>query len=160
MARHMSGSGEDGNRAFHYHWVESEWKHLNTLFDAGVAVPKPYLNSADGILMDYFGDADFPASRLIHCQLDPDEWSRLLESLLEDVELMLEENLVHGDLSAYNILYHAGEYRIIDVPQAIDTRIQPDGRNLLERDLNNLAKFFRKRDVDLDVEHTLSRMWR
>ena len=160
MARHMSGSGEDGNRAFHYHWVESEWKHLNTLFDAGVAVPKPYLNSADGILMDYFGDAEVPAHRLVHCQLDPDEWSRLLENLLEDVQLMLDENLVHGDLSAYNILYHAGEYRIIDVPQAIDTRIEPDGRMLLERDLNNLAKFFRKRDVDLDVESTLSRMWR
>jgi serine/threonine-protein kinase RIO1 len=61
------------------------------------------------------------------------------ESLREDVVNMLRADLVHGDLSAYNVLIAAGRPRIIDVPQAVDGR-SPEAFDLLVRDLANLTR--------------------
>ena len=159
MAKLMAGNSARGQRNFHYHWIDTEWRVLCQLYEEGVAVPKPYLHCADGILMEYFGERDRPAPRLIDVKLSDQEAGELFAKILDDVESMLNCSIVHGDLSAYNLLYREGDYRIIDLPQAVDIRTMPDGRALFERDLVNLCKYFKKQGVDPDPALLAQRMW-
>ena len=59
---------------------------------------------------------------------------------MRNVELMLAYDRVHGDLSAYNVLYRDGEVRIIDFPQAVDPRFNSNALYLLERDIEHLCR--------------------
>jgi RIO kinase 1 len=149
MAKSMRGRSRKGEQAFHRHWVHSEWRTLNLLFKAGVRVPQPYSESPDGVLMEYIGDEKGPAPRLINCNLSRDEALKTGEALLRDIRAMLENNIVHGDLSPFNILHNGIEPVIIDVPQAMDLRVTPDAYSIMHRDLTNLDRYFRKHKVVL-----------
>ena len=54
---------------------------------------------------------------------------------------MLALDRVHGDLSPYNLLWHADQAWIIDVPQMVDPRENANARTLLERDLENVWRY-------------------
>ncbi len=58
-----------------------------------------------------------------------------------NIELWLANNYVHADLSAYNVLYWQGEIRVIDFPQAVDARFNPNARTLLTRDIKNICHY-------------------
>ena len=49
---------------------------------------------------------------------------------------------MHGDLSEYNILLDAHGPVIIDLPQAVDAAANNNAAVMLERDVNNLARYF------------------
>ncbi|MDD1770441.1 MAG: hypothetical protein LUO79_05075, partial [Methanomassiliicoccales archaeon] len=62
--------------------------------------------------------------------------------------------LVHGDLSEYNILWHEGPV-IIDCGQGM-TLDHPNAMEFLRRDVVNINRYFRSLDVDvMDTETTL-----
>jgi len=54
--------------------------------------------------MDYLGDEHEAAPTLNSVRLDPDDVGPLFKEVLRNIELMLQHNLIHGDLSAYNLL--------------------------------------------------------
>ena len=56
------------------------------------------------------------APTLSEVSLDPDEAVPLFDEVWRTVELMLAHDLIHGDLSAYNILYWEGSAVVIDFP--------------------------------------------
>jgi RIO kinase 1 len=107
-----------------------------------VSVPEPIARSEIAILMELIGDEGQAAPQLVHVDLTPEEARNALDSLLRDVEDLLDLHLVHGDLSAYNVLWHAGRARMIDVPQAVDLHGRPDGFAYLGRDVANLERYF------------------
>ena len=77
----------------------------------------------------------------------------------------MRENVVHGDLSAFNILYHEGQLRIIDFPQAVDPRQNQNAKALLERDISNVLQYFARHRVGLERDATrmannLWNLWR
>ena len=63
---------------------------------------------------------------------------------------MLRNNVVHGDLSPFNILYHGGRVWMIDFPQAVDPRSNRNAYGLLTRDLEHVCQFFAKFGVQSD----------
>jgi RIO kinase 1 len=66
--------------------------------------------------------------------------------------------LVHGDLSEYNILLHEGSPYIIDWGQAMTTE-HPNHMDFLKRDIVNVNRFFRSWDVKvLDDEAMLKKI--
>jgi len=65
--------------------------------------------------------------------------------------------IVHGDLSAYNILWWQGEAIIIDFPQSVDLYKNPNAPRLLARDLQNLVRYFSKQGVDCSVLDLMER---
>ncbi len=89
-------------------WQNHEWEVLKVLQAAGADVPKPLAHSSGGMLLEFIGDADGAAPMLKEAHLSHSEPQEMFERLLDNVQLWLAYNIVHGDLSAYNVLYRAG----------------------------------------------------
>jgi RIO kinase 1 len=140
--RAMKTRTEKGRRMAHHAWIEWEWETLCRLHDAGASVPNPLAASDDAILMEFVGDRDGAAPQLRHVDLAPERAKDALARLLQDVELLLDCHLVHGDLSAYNVLWWGERPWIIDVPQSIDLHATRDGYSHLRRDVSNLERYF------------------
>ena len=68
-----------------------------------------------------------------------------------------EADLVHGDLSQYNILLSHGHPYIIDLSQAT-LRSHPSSRELLERDIKNIVYDSKKFKVNLDYDYVKHRI--
>lgn len=148
--RASRAKGRMGREVQYQTWVVHEYRILTWLHGAGADVPRPIAWSDGAILMEYIGDVDHPALALKQVTLSPDERRPLLVRVLDNVALWLRNNCVHGDLSAFNILYWDGTITIIDFPQAIDARFNPNARELLLRDLANIAGYWSRYGVHVD----------
>jgi RIO kinase 1 len=140
-------------------WINSEFQTLATMRAAGARVPEPYSQSHSAILMEYFGDAGGAAPMLSRVTLSRGEAEACLRQIFRTVTLLLENHLVHGDLSPYNILYWSGQPVVIDFPQAVDARFNPNARDLLERDLDNVCGYFARAGVRADGRRLANEMW-
>lgn len=147
VQRAVAKRTEFGQKARLSAWVDREFDLLSALNYAGADVPEPYACTESAILMAYIGDEDGPAPQLQHARFAADEGEALLDRVLQNIEILLRENVVHGDLSSFNILYNEGALAIIDFPQAVDPRVNPAARKLLERDLRNVVEFFQRRGL-------------
>lgn len=140
-------------------WVESEFATLSTLYAAGADVPRPHARSGDAILMEYIGDREMAAPPLRHAHLERDEARVLFGGLMRNIELWLSHNCVHGDLSAFNILYWQGAVTVIDFPQAIDPRMNRNACDLLLRDIGNVCGHFEAYGVAEDSYRMARGLW-
>jgi RIO kinase 1 len=123
-------------------WTAREWEVLSRLHGAGMCVPEPVHASGSAVLMELFTDDDGAVAKpLIAARLAPEVASALFDALCLDVERMLWLDVLHGDLSPYNILWNGAGYRVIDFPQAVDPRFNGNALRLLERDLLNIGRF-------------------
>ena len=160
VKRAVANKTEFGREAEFGRWIYREWERLNQLHAAGVAVPKPVAVGDGVIVMEYFGDLDASAPQLRDVSLTPAEASSAFRWLMYDVELMLGANVVHADLSPYNILWWKGRATIIDLPQAVDPRFNTSARMLLERDLANVCEYFARAGVACHPGRIASDLWR
>ncbi|NTV99720.1 MAG: hypothetical protein HGA19_00265, partial [Oscillochloris sp.] len=90
---------------------------------------------------------------------DPGEAQRLLDGLLESIELLLSGHRIHGDLSSYNILAWQGRPYIIDFAQAGDLRHGDDARPLLVRDGVHVAEALAPFGARVEARAVADRMW-
>jgi len=135
-------------------WPVQEWAMLRRASAAGVSVPHPVEQTADGILMEYIGDEGRAAPKLAQAKLDADALASAWRQLLTNLRLLTGEGLVHADLSAYNLLWWEGRLVLIDLPQIVDLVGNPTGLDFLLRDCTNVCTWFRARGLDVD-EHDL-----
>jgi RIO kinase 1 len=131
-------------------WVRREYYLLNKLHRAGATVPEPLAWTPESILMEFIGD-DLIAPRLSDTLLSPQQAKIAFTAIIKDIHLFLESGIVHGDLSAYNILWWQQKPIIIDLPQSIDIRSNPNKEMLLKRDLVNVMNYF-KSYFEIDEE--------
>jgi RIO kinase 1 len=73
---------------------------------------------------------------------------------------MLQAGRVHGDLSAYNVLYWEGRISIIDFPQAFDPMLNPNAYSLFARDVERLCQYFARYDLCVDARGVAREIWR
>ncbi len=142
-----------------YSWTASEYETMCLLYDAGAYVPMPYAHTGSAILMTYVGDGEAAAPMLREVKFDSGTARRAYNAIMRNIELFLSENLVHGDLSAFNILYWDDEIQIIDFPQSVDARTNPNAYSLLERDIGNVGLYFSKYDLHTDSSQIAGRLW-
>lgn len=140
-------------------WIGNEFRVQNSLYEAGAAVPRPIGHNGNTILMAYIGDEWLAAPALSDVSLERNEASDLFDSVMHNVRLMLENHYVHGDLSAFNILYWDGKIWIIDFPQVVDARINPNARMLLGRDIKRVCDYFARFGIRSDPERITRELW-
>jgi RIO kinase 1 len=148
-----------GQQVSHTSWLMYEYNTLQTLYAAGAAVPKPYEVNENTILMSYHGDASMPASTLNKVRLNQEEAQSLFDAVIHNVDLMLQHDMIHGDLSAYNILYWDGEITLIDFPQ-VTNKHNGNARFILRRDIQRVCDYFAKQGVDCDADAVFGMFWR
>lgn len=150
-ARAVAKGGKFGKRLRHDNWIKREFYLLKKLYALGATIPKPVAHIGDAILMDFVGDNRAAAPQLSEVRLTDEEARLAFHDIMQSVEIFWLAGAVHADLSAYNILWWRGRSVIIDFPQSVDTRTHPDAKALLERDVRNMAQYFKKYfDVDCD----------
>jgi RIO kinase 1 len=140
-------------------WINREHEILEHLHSVGADVPRPVRGSAFGILMEYIGDEDGPAPQLRDVDLNASEARDVYERVMWNVELFLRNDLVHADLSPFNILYREGRATIIDFPQAVDARTNRNSYELLRRDVENVTKHFARYGVSADPDRLTGDLW-
>lgn len=148
-----------GEAVEHSSWLLYEYTTLKKLYEAGADVPQPLAVSENAILMSYHGDERRAASTMNEIRLDKAGAEFLLERVLHNIRLMLSHDLIHGDLSAYNILYWQGQITLIDFPQVTNSRTNPDAHFILQRDLTRVCEYFARQGVVRDPDQLCEQYW-
>ncbi len=140
-------------------WIDHEFAMLSTLYEVGADVPQPLCHTASSILMEFIGDVQGAAPLLYLTSITADEAQILFDRVMHNIELFLQCNVVHGDLSSFNMLQWDSRLIIIDFPQAVDARFNPHSRDLLLRDISNVAEYFSRFGVRADPWRLTNVMW-
>ena len=155
----IKGDTSFGQQTAHTSWLMHEFTTLQTLYNAGAAVPEPIASSSNALLMGYIGEDVSAAHTLSEIQIDEDEADELFQEVMRNVELFLQHGLAHGDLSAYNILYWEGEITIIDFPQVINIENNPQAGFILQRDIKRVCDYFAKHGVKCNADQIFVELW-
>ncbi len=148
-----------GAQMSHTSWLMHEFTTLDKLYRAGAMVPKPYAAGENAILMDYIGDDQLPAPILQSVELAEGEALTLFDDVMSNVELLLKHDLVHGDLSAFNILYWEGGVMLIDFPQVVESKENPHAYKIFQRDIQRVCEYFADQGVACDAGSIVKEMW-
>jgi RIO kinase 1 len=153
--RAMKKQTRFGHQAAHARWIANEWESLVRLHDAGATVPPPVELLEDGYLMAFIGDEQRAAPRLSEVDLEPLVARRVWDELVEELAVLVSADRVHGDLSAFNVLWWRGRAVLIDFSQTVEIVTHPAARELLARDVTTLGRYFTRRGVAVDVDRIL-----
>ena len=123
-------------------------KNLERLHKVGVRAPKPIIRIDNVLVMEYIGDTERVAPLLKDTiLLNPREiFDELIDSILK---MYRKAELVHGDISAYNVLIHENQPYLIDLGQGVLVE-HPNALEFLKRDIHNLVSYFKKFNIRAD----------
>ena len=159
MLHAISKRTEYGRELMHTSWLEHEFLTLQTLYEAGADVPKPYISGPNAILMEYFGDEVMSAPTLNDVDLSVHEAHKIFDRVMHNIDLMLSHDLIHADLSAYNILYWEGNIVLIDFPQAIRPQDNSSAYPIFARDIQRICEYFTRQGVRSNPRQIASTFW-
>lgn len=138
-------------KMIHSNWVKREFYMLQKIYWLWWVIPKPLDFTPESILMELIWNEGDIGQKLKDAILTEDEARKSLSLVLENIKIFYKLWIVHADLSAFNILYFNRKIYIIDFPQAVDIRTNPNSKDFLIRDLNNVCDYFRKYfEIDTD----------
>src|SRR5512145_2036395 len=148
--RAMDKGSRFGQAASEEAWKAKEAEALGKLFAAGVRVPKPVMFYEGVLLMEAVLDSDGrPAPRLVEAAVPREKAAEWYADLRSQVVRMLACDLVHGDLSPYNVLVAWNGPTVIDFPQVVGAAHNSQAERFFVRDLENIRKFFAGHDPAL-----------
>jgi RIO kinase 1 len=135
-------------------WARKEFRNLQAATKCGVSVPHPISVRKNVLVMDFVEaddndeeakDSRRPAGSIADGNVNSEDYF----FVMKQVELLYQcAELVHADLSEYNILKtRAGKLVLIDFGSAVSAR-HPNSKQFLLRDLINLNRFFLKWGIE------------
>ncbi len=127
-------------------FAKKEFKNLEICERHNVNAPQPYFVRENVVLMEFLGEDGLPYPKLAESAVTKKD----LDNILEDIFKMLEGNLIHSDLSEFNILKGKEPY-LIDFGQGVVIQ-HPHAKRFLKRDIWNIMNFFSKRGIKRDFE--------
>ncbi|KXS47005.1 MAG: RIO kinase 2 [Methanohalophilus sp. T328-1] len=135
----------------HFSWIYAarlaagrEYEIMSRLYP-DISIPKPIDRNRHAIVME-------PAKGELLFKVRLQDPEIFFDMIMEQVENIYCHNVIHADLSEYNIFVNPKGVQIIDWPQYV-TPSHPHAEELLMRDISNIAAHFKKkynlkRDVD------------
>lgn len=126
-------------------WAEKEMHNLNRMRKNGIACPEVVLLKKHILIMSFIGKDGRAAPTLKNLMFSPElvekVWNQTVSLM---VKLYRECDLIHADLSEYNLMWHENKLWCIDVSQAVRIT-HPMSFRFLWRDCTNICKFFAKK---------------
>ncbi|WP_245958748.1 serine protein kinase RIO [Microbacterium bovistercoris] len=136
-------------------WSFAEFEALCRMHELGAPVPYPVQVDGTEVLMEFIGHDGVAAPRLAQVREGLDD---CFAQVAEILRIFARAGLVHGDLSAYNLLVHDGRVVVIDLPQIVDLAANPQGWDLLHRDCVNVCDWFARRGVEADPDELIAEL--
>jgi len=132
-------------RSLIFTWAQKEFRNLEQASRAKVRVPKPIAVKNNVLVMEFIGKDGVSAPSLKErLPSDPGKVYNVLLTFLG--RLYRKADLVHGDLSEYNVMVWNGRPVLFDMSQSVPTS-HPLAEFLLRRDLTNVNRFFSRLGV-------------
>ena len=149
-----------GAELTHISWLMHEYVTLQRLHAMGAAVPEPLATGENAILMAFVGNRSRPAPVLHAVALARREVEPLFDEVMRNVELMLRHGMIHGDLSAFNILYWEGKITVIDFPQVTLSESNHNAYRIFQRDVQRVCEYFAMQGLEQDAGAITQRLWK
>lgn len=132
-------------RSIVFAWTQREFKNLMIAREV-IRVPTPITFKNNILVMEMIGA---PAPMLK--DQAPENPPEFLHKIVKNIVLLKERGLIHGDLSEFNILNYQEEPVFIDFSQST-LKDSSKAKELYDRDLNNIRRFFRKMMKEEEIE--------
>jgi RIO kinase 2 len=132
--------------------AEKEFQALKLVYPHKVAVPEPINQNRHVVVMGMIDGAELAEYKEIPRP------EKVLKEILNNVKrAYMRADVIHADLSEYNIILKPDMHvLIIDWPQYV-TREHPNAQELLTRDLRNMTQFFeRKHMLKVELKEALA----
>ena len=135
-------------------WCKKEYGNLKIAEMADVHAPKPYYFMGNILAMEFISNNDTPAQTLKNTIIKDPE--KVLDMILLDMKKLYAAELVHSDMSEYNVLMKGSTPYLIDFGQAVVLN-HPNASAFLKRDVYNITTYFSKKyGVERDQAEVLS----
>jgi len=139
-------------------WADKEFRNLHRLHNAFVPCPRPMYVRQNVLLMSLIGGDGAAAPRLKNYKFDGADRQAIYVCYLQIIKLMRvmfwKCNLIHADLSEYNILMHEEEPYMIDVSQSVEPA-HPNAFEFLAKDCRNVNDFFQRQSIATLTDYEL-----
>ena len=134
-------------------WVRKEHRNLTRLARWGLNVPLPRGIHKNVLIMDYIGTETAPSPKLREVLVDDPQ--SVYDDLIEFLAVSWQKGkLVHGDFSPYNILWHDGRAKVIDVGQGV-VDSHPKSQEFLVRDVTRLVEWGVKNNLEVNLAEAM-----
>lgn len=136
-------------------WAQKEYKNLLRAVEAGIDCPQPHAVENNVLVMELFGQNFMSAPRVVDIDLPSPDYHfwKIVENISK---LWKKAQLVHGDLSEYNMLFWENKVWLIDFSQSVVSD-HLNSFELLKRDIHNVSKYFSKLGIESN-EHKIYNM--
>jgi RIO kinase 1 len=135
-----------GTRSLVELWAKKEFRNLSKSFNSEIPCPEPITVVKNILIMEFIGINGVPSPTLVESEVDYNDYEKTI-TIISD--LYNKAELVHADLSEYNIFKTNEGPVVFDFGSAVDIR-HPKTKEFLERDISNITKFFVKRGLTVD----------
>jgi RIO kinase 1 len=137
-------------------WVQEEFRQMKHLYQHDVSAPKAIAVNGISLIMEFIGDENGnPASRISDLKMEKEEAEEAFRQSVQNLKRIVGSGRVHGDYSTFNILWHNGKAVVIDFPQVMEFKNNPNANAFLERDVLSLCKSFQRQGVRSDAANVL-----
>ncbi|WP_455368062.1 serine protein kinase RIO [[Eubacterium] cellulosolvens] len=127
-------------RSLIYLWAQKEFKNLHLCWINKIKAPRPIFVEGNILLMHFIGKNGEPAPLLKEKLLR--DYLNFYDMIIKEVtNLYIKANLVHGDLSEYNIMIYRNNPILIDFSQAVHVT-HPHSSEFFLRDIRNINRYF------------------
>ncbi|MCD6547025.1 MAG: serine protein kinase RIO [Nanoarchaeota archaeon] len=128
-------------------WARKEFKNLELAKRAKASAPEPIACRNNVLVMEFIGTNNIPAPiAKIAPPKKPETW---FKKIFKDIKRLYQKaNLVHGDLSEYNILNNKEKPVLIDFGQGV-LFDHPNANQMLMNDVKNIANWLKKLGLKL-----------
>jgi RIO kinase 1 len=129
-------------------WTQKEYKNLERLKKININAPTPIAKINNVLVMEYLGTANTPAPMMKDVILEKP--TEIFEILIDFINKMYNKaELVHSDISQFNVLIHKKNPYLIDLGQGVLLE-HPLSIDFLKRDIHNIVSYFRKYGIKKD----------
>ena len=129
-------------------WTQREYRNLLKAREL-VRVPTPIVFKDNILVTEYIEEDAEAAPQLKNVHLENPQ--QTFEEIVVMIKNLFKTNLIHGDLSEFNILMQYEKPVFIDFSQGT-AKDSPNAKELLIRDIGNICRFFKKQGVKSDPE--------